>query len=131
MDNKEKKSFNYTYSAKQKDEINKIRDKYVSKEPDKMEQLRRLDASVTKKGSIVATILGCIGALVMGTGMSIVMTDIGEKIGIQPVLPWGIAIGVAGMVMLALAYPVYNRITRKERERIAPEILRLSEELLK
>lgn len=131
MDNKEKDSFNYTYSAKQQDEINKIRSKYIENEPDKMEQLRKLDASVTKKGSTVAMILGCIGALIMGTGMSLVMTDLGKSIGTGLAIPLGIIIGIIGMVMLALAYPVYNHITKKERERIAPEILRLSEELLK
>ncbi len=123
MENKE--SFSYTYSAGQQEEIKKIREKYAPKEADKMEQLRRLDESVTKKGTIVSLILGIIGALVMGTGMSccMVWTD-------TMLLP-GIIIGVIGMVAVCLAYPVYNHITKKEREKIAPEILRLTDELMK
>lgn len=123
MENKE--SFSYTYSAGQQEEIKKIREKYAPKEADKMEQLRHLDESVTKKGTIVSLILGIIGALVMGTGMSccMVWTD-------TMLLP-GIIIGVIGMVAVCLAYPVYNHITKKEREKIAPEILRLTDELMK
>ena len=132
----QKDTFNYTYSAKEQEEIKKIRQRYAApeeKEIDKMEQLRRLDASVTKKGSIVALVIGIIGALIMGVGMSLVMTNLGEILGslANLAMPIGIALGVVGMVLVALAYPLYNRITQKERERIAPEILRLTDELMK
>ena len=132
----QKDTFNYTYSAKEQEEIKKIRQRYAApeeKEIDKMEQLRRLDASVTKKGSIVALVIGIIGALIMGTGMSLVMTNLGEILGslANLAMPIGITLGVVGMVLVALAYPLYNRITQKERERIAPEILRLTDELMK
>ena len=132
----QKDTFNYTYSAKEQEEIKKIRQRYASpeeKEIDKMEQLRRLDASVTKKGSVVALVIGIIGALIMGTGMSLIMTELGETLGLSFGLSIGIGIsvGVIGLIGVALAYPLYNRITQKERERIAPEIIRLTDELMK
>lgn len=127
----EKEGFQYTYSAKEQTEINEIRKKYLPKEEDKMEQLRRLDAGVYRKGSVASLVVGIIGALIMGTGMSLVMTDIGAKLGMTSVMIPGILIGVVGVILVCLAYPVYNMVTRHERERIAPEILRLSEELLK
>ena len=124
-------SFSYSYSAKEQEEIKKIRERYTSQpesRESKMEQLRALDASVTKKGTTAALIAGILGALIMGSGMSLVMTDLGKDLGIP--YPLGIAIGVLGMVGVALAYPIYNHITKKERQRIAPEILRLRDELM-
>lgn len=124
-------SFSYSYSAKEQEEIKKIRERYTSQpesRESKMEQLRALDASVTKKGTTAALIAGILGALIMGSGMSLVMTDLGKDLGIP--YPLGIAIGVLGMVGVALAYPIYNHITKKERQRIAPEILRLTDELM-
>ncbi len=129
MENKE--TFSYTYSAKEQAEIKKIREKYVPKEADKMEQLRRLDESVTKKGTITALVVGIIGAIIMGSGMSLVMTDIGEYLGIQNTMIIGIIIGVIGIAAVAAAYPLYDHVTKKEREKIAPEIIRLSDELMK
>lgn len=117
--------FTYTYSARQREEIRAIRKKYMPREEDKMEQLRRLDRSVTKKGSTVSLTVGIAGSLVMGTGMS--MTMAGPDRWFAP----GIVIGIAGMIGVGIAYPLYARVTKKERERVAPEILRLSEELLK
>lgn len=116
-------SFDYTYSAKSQDEIRSIRQKYIPKEEDKMEQLRRLDRSATKRGTIVSLIVGVIGALILGTGMSMCM------VWTQYFVP-GIIVGIVGMVGVALAYPLYLRITLKQRERLAPEIRRLSDELL-
>ena len=76
----DEKGFQYTYSAKEQNEINDIRKKYLPKEEDKMAQLRRLDASVYRKGTVVSLVIGIIGALIMGAGMSLVMTDIGAKL---------------------------------------------------
>ncbi len=127
----DEKGFQYTYSAKEQNEINDIRKKYLPKDEDKMSQLRRLDASVYRKGTVVSLVIGIIGALVMGAGMSLVMTDIGAKLGMTSVMVPGIVIGVVGMIGVCLAYPVYQAVTKHERERIAPEIIRLSDELLK
>ena len=125
--------FKFTYSAKEQEELRKIRQKYVPKEVDRMEQLRKLDAGVTRKAVVISLVAGIIGALVLGFGMSLIMTDVGETLGlygtIQVVL--GVVIGMIGVVLVSVAYPIYNRIARKERERIAPEIIRLTDELMK
>ena len=128
MENKE--GFNYTYSAAQQQEVEDIRKKYLPKEEDKMEQLRKLHAIPTQKAQAASLAVGIIGALIMGTGMSLAMTDIGAALG-SLAMVIGIVIGIVGMVLVALAYPLYNRVLKKQREKIAPEILRLSDELLK
>lgn len=132
-DNSTNESFNYTYSATQQDEIEEIRKKYLPPEEDKMEQLRKLDQSVSSKATMISIIVGVIGALIMGTGMSLAMTDIGSVIGMSGNvgLIVGIVIGVIGMGVLGCAYPLYNRTLTVERERIAPEIIRLTDELRK
>lgn len=117
--------FSYTYSARQNREVEEIRRKYLPREEDKMEQLRRLDRSVTRKGTIAALAVGVTGVLVMGLGMS--MTMVFSDRWFVP----GIAVGLIGMSGVALAYPLYVRVTKRERQRIAPEILRLSRELLR
>ena len=96
-----------------------------------MTQLRRLDASVYSKASAAALAVGIVGALIMGIGMSLVMTDIGAVLGTILAMVIGIGIGVVGIVLVCLAYPIYNRTLKKEREKIAPEILRLTDELMK
>lgn len=132
-DTNKSEEFKFTYSAKEQEELRKIRQKYVTKEVDRMEQLRKLDAGVTRKAVVISLVAGIIGALVLGFGMSLIMTDVGETLGlygtIQVVL--GVVIGMIGVVLVSVAYPIYNRIARKERERIAPEIIRLTDELMK
>ena len=123
-------SFEYTYSAAQQKEVEEIRKKYLPRKEDKMEQLRKLHAIPTQKAQAASLAVGIVGALIMGTGMSLAMTDIGAALG-SLAMVLGIFAGVAGMVLAALAYPAYNRVLRKQREKIAPEILRLSDELLK
>ena len=128
MENKE--VFHFTYSAAQQQEVENIRKKYLPKQEDKMEQLRKLHAVPTQKAQAASLAVGIIGALVLGTGMSLAMTDIGAALGSLSMIV-GIAVGLVGMVLVALAYPLYNRVLEKQREKIAPEILRLSDELLK
>ncbi len=122
MENKE--TFSYTYSAKQQEEIKKIREKYVPKEADKMEQLRRLDAGVTQKATALSLVAGIVGALILGVGMCccLVWTDL---------FVLGIVVGIIGIAAVSTAYPLYNYVTKKEREKIAPEIIRLTDELMK
>lgn len=133
MENKNNDGFSYTYSAREQAEIRKIREKYTSKEEDKMERLRRLDARVTQKAQVVSLIFGIIGTLILGFGMSLVMSDLGEILGanVNMAMPLGIIIGVVGGVLVSLAYPMYNLIVRRERKKIAPEIIKLTDELMK
>ena len=126
----ENNAFEYTYSAQRQQEVEEIRKAYLPKEEDKMEQLRRLHAIPTQKAQAASIAVGVIGALILGTGMSLCMTDIGAVLGNLSLI-LGIMVGLAGMVMVAAAYPTYNRVLKKEKKRIAPEILRLTDELLK
>ena len=125
----ENNSFEYTYSAQQQQEVEAIRRKYLPREENKLDQLRKLHSIPTRKAQTASLTLGIIGALVLGTGMSLCMTELGAALG-SLAMVMGIVIGLLGMVLVALAYPVYTRILRKEREKIAPEILRLTDELM-
>ena len=126
----ENNTFEYTYSAERQQEIEAIRKKYLPKEEDKMEQLRRLHSIPTQKAQAASIAIGVLGTLILGTGMSLCMTELGAVLGHWTMVV-GILVGVLGLAMVAMAYPLYNSVLRKERQRIAPEILRLSEELLK
>ena len=123
-------SFEYNYSAAQKQEVEAIRKKYLPKEEDKMEQLRRLHHSATQKAQAASIALGIIGTLIFGLGLSLCLTELSGFLGGTAMFV-GIPVGLGGLVMLALAYPVYNAVLRRERKKIAPEILRLTEDLLK
>ena len=125
--------FKYRYSAKEQDEIKKIRQKYETQEEDGMTKLRKLDAKVSEKATVTSLVLGIIGALVLGSGMSIIMTDFGAILGITGLaaLIVGIILGLTGIALVVLAYPVYSKVLKKEREKIAPEILRLTEKLMR
>ena len=133
--NSENKSFKYTYSAKEQVELKRIRDKYTAptEVEDKMARLRRLDASVTQKAQIVALIFGVIGTLILGTGMSLCMTDLAEILGAHKDMAMviGIVVGVVGGILAALAYPMYNATLNRAKKKVAPEIIRLTDELMK
>lgn len=118
-------TFHYTYSAKQQEEVQRIRKKYLPPEEDKMEQLRRLDRSSTRKGTIVSIIVGVAGCLLLGVGMCCTM------VWMESLFIPGVVIGVVGIAVVGAAYPLFNAITKKERERLAPQILKLTEELSK
>lgn len=115
--------FVYTYSAQEQEEVKNIRQKYLPPEQSKLEQLRRLDASVTRPGTIVSILLGIAGTLVFGTGLCFVL--------VWEQLAAGIIVGILGLALLAAAYPVYCRITARRRQLLAPQILKLTDELLK
>lgn len=133
MDNNQNKSFQFTYSAKEQEEIKAIRKKYIKTEEDKMSLLRRLDESVTQKATAFSLILGIVGTLILGSGMSMFMSDFGGILGRYSnlAMPLGIVLGIIGSILAACAFPAYNRVLKKEREKITPEILRLTDELLK
>ncbi|MBQ8518477.1 MAG: hypothetical protein IJ455_02580 [Agathobacter sp.] len=118
-----KETFEYTYSAEQQAEIEKIKSKYIPKTDDKLEQLRKLDASVTKKGTVIGLIMGIAGTLIFGGGMSMVLV-----VGMKLLIP-SIVLGGIGIILMVFAYPAFKKITEQERERIAPQILALTEEL--
>lgn len=135
MENKE--SFSYTYSAAEQEEIKKIRSKYVSKDlcekEDKIAYLRRLDNNVVQKATMLSLIVGVIGTLILGFGMSLFMTDLGKILGEFKSfsLIIGIVIGLVGIILVCVAYPIYNYTLKKERDKIAPEIIRITDELMK
>ena len=121
---KESATFTYTYSANQQEEIKSILKKYTPQEADKMEQLRRLDQSVTKRSRVIPIIIGILSALVLGIGMccSMLWTDY---------FVIGVVVGILGLAGLISTYPMYNLMVKKRRERIAPQIIALSDELMK
>ena len=119
MENNDK--FEYTYSAKQQSKLENIRKKYLPQEESKMDRLRRLDESVTRPGTMISIIVGIAGTLIMGFGMCLCLEW-------SEFIP-GVIVGVVGMAILAAAYPIYIKITQKQREKIAPEILRLTDEI--
>lgn len=133
MDNRQdEKGFSYTYSAGEQEEIKRIREKYVPREEDKMDRLRRLDRGVTKKAQGISIALGVVGTLILGLGMSLSMTDLAKTIGVagNPMLI-GAIIGGAGILLICLAFPLYRAVVKRERKKIAPEIIRLTDELMK
>lgn len=133
MDSKNSDGFSYTYSAHEQEEIRKIREKYTSKEEDKMQRLRRLDAAATQKAQAISLILGILGSLILGFGMSLFMSDLGALLGLDSHISMivGVITGVIGCIPISLAYPIYAITVKRERNKIAPEILRLTEELMK
>ena len=124
MEENEKK-FTYTYSAGEQEEIKKIRQKYLRPEENKMEQLRKLDESVSKKGMAVSLVIGTISVLVLGIGMCCTM------VWADTLFIPGIGIGILGMAGIGLTFPLYRRITKKQWEKLAPKIMELTDELMK
>ena len=133
--NQENIGFTYTYSAREQEELRRIRDKYTrpTESEDKMSRLRRLDAGVTNTAQAIALVFGVIGTLSLGFGMSLIMTSLSESLGISDdkAMIIGITVGIIGGILASLAYPIYNAIVRVKRKKIAPEIIRLTDELMK
>ena len=133
--NQETRGFAYTYSAKEQAELKRIRSKYTAptEAEDKMARLLRLDASVTNTAQAIALVFGIIGALALGFGMSLIMTDLAEilDLGETMAMVIGITVGIFGGILAGLAYPIYNAIVKVKRKRLAPEIISLTDELMK
>ena len=108
----------------------KIRAQYMEKTPSELDAFRELDAKVKRPANVFAYTFGSISAVVMGAGMSLVMTDVGAVIGITAALVPGVAIGIVGLCMALLNYPVYKRILNARKKKYGAEILRLSEKIM-
>jgi uncharacterized Tic20 family protein len=108
----------------------KIRTQYMEKTPSELDALRELDAKVKRPANIFAYTFGSISAIIMGAGMSLVMTDIGAIIGITGALVPGIAIGVVGLGMALLTYPIYKKILASRKSKYGAEILALSDKIM-
>ncbi|MBE6613333.1 MAG: hypothetical protein E7632_12670 [Ruminococcaceae bacterium] len=121
----EQKTFQYTYSAVQNQEIQSIRQKYLPGTESKLDRLKRLDHTVNRAGMTVSLILGVLGCLVFGTGMCFAMKVIGDAL-----LP-GILLGLIGAMTMGAAYPAYRALRRKKKAELIPQILALTDELMK
>ena len=131
MENKNTETeFKYTYSAKEQEEIKKIRQKYQAPVEDGMTKLRKLDADTSRKATMISIVLGTVGALLMGSGMSLVMTDIGTTIGLQSALLPGVIVGLVGMTLALLNYPIYCGILKGRKKKYGEKILALSERIM-
>lgn len=110
--------------------VQKIRTQYTEKEHTQLDALKALDKKVKKPANVFATIFGSISAVIMGSGMSLVMTDIGTVVGIaEPMMP-GIIIGVVGLIMAILTYPIYKKILNSRKKKYANEIIKLSDNIM-
>ena len=114
----------------QENVVQKIRAQYVESQPTELDQLKDLDAKVKKPANVFALIYGSLSAIIMGAGMSLVMTDIGSFIGLTDALVPGIVIGVVGMVLALTTYPIHKAILRSRKKKYAAQILELSEKLM-
>ena len=126
----EKNVFKYKYSAKQQEEVDAIKRKYLPKEEKakeltKLEELKQLDKKVEMTATLWAIVVGVIGTLIFGTGMSLIMAFE------TAMYVAGILCGILGIAGMALALPVYRQVLKKQREKAAPRILELTEELSK
>lgn len=110
--------------------VQKIRTQYTEKEHSQLDSLKELDAKVKRPANVFAYTFGSVGAIVMGSGMSLVMTDIGSAIGIENGMTPGIIIGIVGMLMAIINYPIYKRILSSRRKKYAEQIMKLSDKIM-
>ena len=110
--------------------VRKIRTQYTEKENTGLDELKALDIKVKRPANVFAYIFGCLAAIIMGSGMSLVMTDIGTIIGLTSAMVPGIVIGVVGLCMALSTYPIYKRMLNSRKKKYASEIMELSEKLL-
>ncbi|MCM1083565.1 MAG: dihydropteridine reductase [Clostridium sp.] len=111
--------------------VQKIRTQYMEKESSQLDELKKLDGKVKKPANVFAYIFGIFAAIIMGSGMSLVMTDIGATIGIDSPMAPGIVIGVVGMLMAIVNYPIYKNMLASRRRKYADEIIALSDKIMK
>lgn len=111
--------------------VQKIRTQYTDKEHTQLDELKKLDARAKKPAQIFAGVFGTLSALVMGSGMSLIMTDIGSVVGVaQPMTP-GLVIGIAGLLMAVVNYPIYKGMLNSRRRKYADRIIAVSDKIMK
>ena len=110
--------------------VEKIRTQYTEKENTQLDELKRLDAQVKRPVNTFAYAFGSVSAIIMGCGMSLVMTDIGQKIGMESTMMPGIVIGVIGMLLAIVNYPMYKKLMASRKKKYAEQILKLSETIM-
>jgi len=111
--------------------VQKIRTQYTEKEHSQLDELKALDRKVKKPAGVFAYVFGAVGAIVMGAGMSLVMTDIGTLLGITDSMIPGIAIGIVGLAIAIINYPIYKSILNSRKKKYADRIIALSDKLMK
>lgn len=111
--------------------VEKIRTQYIEKESTELDTLRQLDAKVKRPANVFAYVFGSIGAIVMGSGMSLIMTDIGTTLGMTDTMLPGVIIGVVGMLAAIINYPIYKRLLGSRRKKYADQIIALSNKIMK
>lgn len=111
--------------------VQKIRTQYTEKENTELSKLKALDAKVKKPANVFGYVFGAVSAIIMGSGMSLVMTDIGEMVGIGNHMTAGIIIGVVGMLMALVTYPIYKKILSSRKKKYTAEIIALSDKIMK
>ncbi len=111
--------------------IQKIRTQYTEKNATELDELRQLDTKVKRPANVFAYTFGVVSSLIMGGGMSMVMTDIGTTLGVaDPMVP-GIVIGVVGLAMALINYPMYKGILSSRKKKYAEQIIQLSDKILR
>ena len=110
--------------------VHKIRTQYTEKQHTELDALKELDAKVKRPANVYAYTYGSVSAVIMGAGMSLVMTEIGAIIGLASAMVPGIVIGVVGMGMALSTYPIYKKILNSRKKTFAPQIMELSEKLM-
>lgn len=110
--------------------VQKIRTQYTEKEHTQLDALKELDAKVKRPANVFAYIFGGISAIIMGSGMSLVMTDIGSTIGVEDSMVSGTIIGIVGMLMAIINYPIYKRLLASRRKKYADQIMKLSDKIM-
>ena len=108
----------------------KIRAQYMEKQSTELDELRALDAKVKRPANVFAYGFGSVSAIIMGAGMSLVMTDVGVTVGMASAMVPGIVIGLVGMVMALVNYPIYKGILGKRKKKYSSEILAISEKIM-
>ena len=108
--------------------VQKIRTQYTEKEHTQLDALKALDAKVKRPVNVFAYVFGSISAIVMGSGMSLIMTDLGQKIGVENTVTTGVAVGLVGLVLALANYPIYKKRLASRKSKYADQILKLSEQ---